>query len=202
MLSTPFSPPASTCFPTDFTSHKGLPVTAVPTQLFTLRSQLFSVLSNEQLKSSRGSFWCGLMALTACRWPYRTETTFSLAMSTILMEPSSLAVINLLSSSRKTSSLSNLKWGLSETTLSLLPAMLATYRSPLLLPAATKLPLLALASEVRKTSPNSNLFVLSFEARSKKLTRPRSPQVTMLSSRNYSFQFSMTAHSITDGSTE
>lgn len=180
MFKTPFSPPARTCLPTDLTSHSGLPVTAVPIQLFTRRSQLFSVLSKEQLKSSRGSFWCGLIALTAWRWPYRTDTTFSLAISTILMEPSSLAVSNLLSSSKKVNSLNNLKWGFRETTLSLLPAMLATYRSPLLLPAATKLPLLALASEVKKTSPNSNLFVRSLEARSKKLTRPRSPQVMIL----------------------
>ncbi len=154
MLRTPFSPPASTCLPTDFTSHSGLPVTAVPTQLFTLKSQLFKVLSKEQLKSNLGSFWCGLIALTACRWPSRTETTFSLAISTILMEPSSLAVNNLLSSSRKTSSLKSLKCGFSDTILSLLPLMLATYKSPLLLPAATKLPPLALASEVKKTSPN------------------------------------------------
>lgn len=126
MFNTPFYPPAKTCFPTDFTSHKGLPVTAVPTQVFTLRSQLLSVLSKELLKSSRGSFWCGLMLLTACRCPSSTETTFSLAISTILIEPSSLAVSNLLSSSRKASSLISLKCGLSEAILSLFPPMLAT----------------------------------------------------------------------------
>lgn len=69
IFKTPFSPPASRCFPNDLMSHNGLPVMAVPTQAFVRRSQALMVLSKEQLKKILGSLWCGSTPETPCLWP-------------------------------------------------------------------------------------------------------------------------------------
>jgi hypothetical protein len=88
-----------TFLPTDFTSHSTLPVRVLAMCLLTLMSQHLNVLSNDELNRIDGSLYRWQILDTACRCPYKIDTTFVVSMSIVFIDSSSQAVAIFLSQS-------------------------------------------------------------------------------------------------------
>lgn len=121
--------------------------------------------------------------------------TFSLTISNTFKVQSSEPESSLLMSQVNDKDRISLWWGLKDTSLFFF-AKLAIQRSPLLLPAASRLESLEAVREAKNISPASNFFVDSFVSVLQNQICPNYPHVTISSPTNANFQALMTGTSI------